>query len=145
MLATVGVQSGKRLKNGTARLYVVPLLIEYLWKYGNVCFIRGKRCVHSYARGRAWAYRQNSRCVLQWELSGACAGEGGGGGLKEVAEAVVEEESDGYVLDLRDESDLDRGSDFEAAAEERRKTPVNVCAVSHLEHVHTQCGARGVP
>lgn len=64
--------------------------------------------------------------MLQWELSGACAGEGGpGGGLTDVAEAVVEEESDGYVLDLRDGSDLDRGSDFEAAAEERRETPVS--------------------
>lgn len=62
------------------------------------------------------------RCVLQWELSGASAGEGklASEGLKDVAEAVAEEESDGYVLDLRDGSDLDRGSDFEVAAEERR-------------------------
>lgn len=61
------------------------------------------------------------RCVFQWELSGACAGESKSQeGLKDVAEAVAEEESDGYVLDMRDGSDLDRGSDFEAAAEERR-------------------------
>ena len=33
---------------------------------------------------------------------------------------MVEEESDGYVLDMRDGSDLDRGSDFEAATDERR-------------------------
>lgn len=59
------------------------------------------------------------RCVLQWELSGAGA-TAEGGGLKDIAEAVAEEESDGYVLDLKDGSDLDRGSDFEAAAEERR-------------------------
>lgn len=55
-------------------------------------------------------------------MSGASAGEGklASEGLKDVAEAVAEEESDGYVLDLRDGSDLDRGSDFEVAAEERR-------------------------
>ncbi|CAM9343527.1 unnamed protein product, partial [Hapterophycus canaliculatus] len=62
-------------------------------------------------------------CILQWELSGAGAGEGSGGGLQDDAEAVAEEESDGYVLDLKDGSDLDRGSDFEAAAEERRRAP----------------------
>lgn len=65
-----------------------------------------------------------ARCVLQWELSGAGAGEASGGGLQDDAEAVAEEESDGYVLDLKDGSDLDRGSDFEAAAEERRRAPV---------------------
>lgn len=55
-------------------------------------------------------------------MSGAGAGEGKAAseGLKDVAEAVAEEESDGYVLDMRDGSDLDRGSDFEAAVEERR-------------------------
>ncbi|CAM9158468.1 unnamed protein product, partial [Scytosiphon promiscuus] len=37
--------------------------------------------------------------------------------------AVAEEESDGYIMDLKDGSDLDRGSDFEAAAEERRRAP----------------------
>lgn len=64
------------------------------------------------------------RCVLQWELSGA-ASAADAGGLKDIAEAVAEEESDGYVLDLKDGSDLDRGSDFEAAAEERR-APVSL-------------------
>lgn len=41
------------------------------------------------------------------------------GVLKDTAEAVAEEESDGYVLDLRDGSDLERESDCEAATEER--------------------------
>ncbi len=65
---------------------------------------------------------------MQWELTGAAAG-GGGGGLKDVAEAVAEEESDGYVLDMRDGSDLDRGSDFEEAAEDRRTVPVSFAFV----------------
>lgn len=87
-------------------------------------------------RAHACAWGANIfRCVLQWELSGACAGEGGGGGLKDVAEAVAEDESDGYVLDLRDGSDLDRGSDFEVAAEDRRRTPVS--ATVARRHVRT--------
>lgn len=63
-----------------------------------------------------------ARCVLQWGLSGAGAGEDNkpSEGLKDIAEAVVEDESDGYVLDMRDGSDLERDSDFETAAEERR-------------------------
>lgn len=69
-------------------------------------------------------YDKINRCILQWELSGAGAGEGDGGGLQDDAEAVAEEESDGYIMDLKDGSDLDRGSDFEAAAEERRRAPV---------------------
>lgn len=84
----------------------------------------------------------NVRCVLQWELSGACAGEVGGGGLKDAAEAVVEDESDGYVLDLRDGSDLDRGSDFEGAAEERRSTPVSVVS---RKDVGTRRGCKRQP
>lgn len=62
------------------------------------------------------------RCILQWELSGAGAAQDrkASEGLKDIAENVVEEESDGYVLDMRDGSDLDRGSDFEAATDERR-------------------------
>ena len=76
--------------------------------------------------------------MLQWELSGAGAGEGGGE-LKDISEAVVEDESDGYVLDLRDGSDLDRGSDFETAVEERRKQPVRRTPVhTHLVQVHTR-------
>lgn len=61
------------------------------------------------------------RCVMQWVLSGAGVGEvSSAGKLKDTAEAVAEEESEGYILDLRDGSDLERGSDFEAAADERR-------------------------
>lgn len=62
---------------------------------------------------------------MQWKLSGAGAGDSRGGELKDTAEAVAEEESDGYILDLKDGSDLDRGSDFETAAEERRRVPVS--------------------
>lgn len=69
----------------------------------------------------AWALTM-SRCVLQWELSGACADENAPqeGLLKDTAAAVAEEESDGYALDMRDGSDLERDSDFEGAADERR-------------------------
>ncbi|CBJ26175.1 conserved unknown protein [Ectocarpus siliculosus] len=66
---------------------------------------------------------ESDRCVLQWKLSGAGAGDSRSGELKDSAEAVAEEESDGYILDLKDGSDLDRGSDFETAAEERRRVP----------------------
>lgn len=41
--------------------------------------------------------------------------------MKDPAEAVAEDESDGYVLDMRDGSDLERGSDFEVASNERRR------------------------
>lgn len=73
---------------------------------------------------------------MQWELTGAAAGGGGGGGLKDVAEAVAEEESDGYVLDMRDGSDLDRGSDFEEAAEDRRTVPVSFAFVRYGAGCH---------
>lgn len=74
--------------------------------------------------------------MLQWELSGAGAGEDSKSpeGLKDTAEAVAEEESDGYVLDMRDGSELDRGSDFEAAAEERR-APVSILPSSGTTRV----------
>lgn len=62
---------------------------------------------------------------MQWKLSGAGAGDSRSGELKDNAEAVAEEESDGYILDLKDGSDLDRGSDFETATEERRRVTVS--------------------
>ena len=60
------------------------------------------------------------RCILQWELSGAYANEEAREGLEDTAKAMPEEESEGYVLDMRDGSDFDRASDYETAAEERR-------------------------
>lgn len=81
------------------------------------------------------------RCILQWQLSGAAAGEDkkSAEGMKDTAEAVAEEESDGYVLDMRDGSDLERESDFEDAAEDRR-APVRLVstlksAIHQLFHV----------
>ncbi|CAM9524708.1 unnamed protein product, partial [Choristocarpus tenellus] len=65
----------------------------------------------------------NDRCVLQWELTGPGAEtDSKMAEMKDPAEVVAEEESDGYVLDMRDGSDLEREEDFETASEERAST-----------------------
>ncbi|CAM9871632.1 unnamed protein product, partial [Discosporangium mesarthrocarpum] len=73
------------------------------------------------------------RCVLQWELTGPGAEtDASKGELKDPAEAVVEEESDGYVLDMQDGSDLERQDDFEAATNEMARL-VSHCYVLIVE------------
>lgn len=80
------------------------------------------------------------RCILQWELSGACADENAPQeGLKDTAAAVAEEESDGYALDMRDGSDLERDIDFGEAADERR-FPVSAAYPNGKLHALHQAG-----
>lgn len=88
---------------------------------------------------------------MQWSLSGAGAGEDAGAArARDPAEAIAEEESDGYVLDLRDGSELERDSDFEAASDERRP-PVSGqadreglgCSAGVPEELRGQAVARG--
>lgn len=57
-------------------------------------------------------------------------------GLKDTAAAVVEEESDGYLLDMRDGSDLERDIDFEEASDERRFRVSADCPNGKLHALH---------
>ncbi|CAM9397119.1 unnamed protein product [Chrysoparadoxa australica] len=53
----------------------------------------------------------SDRCIFQWDVTGA-------GEAEEAAEVAVEDESEGYLLDMKDGDELERGEKHEAAVDE---------------------------